>query len=465
MRPILLSALSAVLASGVTWLAVRPTLPDASLTGVGAPPSTNFQVLASWAKSSPLGAPDRPEKKPDRWKDQRGVNGKIAPEGMDAAVQAMMLERDPLLAMEAFTALLRELTPENAAAAWESMSGRFHGAEALRYLPLLAHAWGALDGPGALAVIKSGGDRDDLKARLSAMGGWATKDSGEALAWLKDQETTAGGLKEGKQEAMQELRLLKAGLIQGLAAQDPNRAMSLLPSMDEKERGPLMAVIAREQFRLGMDAASQWAGSIADPALREQAMASLVRQYANDDPAKAAAWLTAQGGTTGSPAAIGSVAREWAAKDPAAAVIWMDSLPDGPAKNEAWEDALRSWSKKDPMASSTYLSQMPTGPARDSAVSSLSRSIAKEDPDAAIQWANSIQDPAARETALVRSVQLWSSKNQAAAADWIQSSGLQPEVQQRMLQPLKQKDPNPLKRKDPSFPKNQSGRKLKNRGN
>ena len=108
---------------------------------------------------------------------------------------------------------------------------------------------------------------------------------------------------------------------------------------------------------------------------------------------------------------------------------------------------------------------LPTGPARASAVSSLSRSIAREDPDAAIQWANSIQDPTARETALVRSVQLWSSKNQAAASDWIQSSGLQPEVQQRMLEPLQQKEPNPLNRKDPNFQKNQTGRKFKNRGN
>jgi hypothetical protein len=124
----------------------------------------------------------------------------------------------------------------------------------------------------------------------------------------------------------------------------------------------------------------------------------------------------------------------------------MDGLAEGPAKNEAWEDALRSWSKKDPLASSTYLSKMPVGPARDSAVSSLSRSIAREDPDAAIQWANTIQDPAARETALVRSIQLWSTRDQAAAAQWIGASGLQPEVQQRMLEPLVRREPNPLKK-------------------
>lgn len=462
MRPFLLSALSALLASGATWLAVRSTPPEAS-PAVSAPPATPLQVLAAMAKASPLGAPAGPEPTPDRWKELRGGNGRLPAASMDAAVEAMMRERDPLVAMEAFTALLRELTPENAAAAWESMSARFHGAEAFRYLPLLAHAWGAMDGPAALAAIQSGGDRDDLKARLSVMGGWASRDSGGALAWLKEQETAADGLKEGKQEAMQDLRLLKAGLIRGLAAHDPNQALALLPGLEEKERGPMMAMIAKEQFRLGMDAASQWAGSISDPALREQALASLVRQYASDDPAKAAAWLTAQGPTAGNPAAIGAVAMEWAARDPAAAVKWMDALPEGPAKNEAWEDALRSWSKKDPMASSTYLSQMPAGPARDSAVSSLSRSIAREDPDAAIQWANSIQDPAARETALVRSVQLWGSKNQSAAADWIQSSGLQPEVQQRMMEPLKQKEPNPLKQKLSGFPKKQSGQKLKNR--
>ncbi|MES2468559.1 MAG: hypothetical protein V4675_14725 [Verrucomicrobiota bacterium] len=452
LRPLLLATSSAVLASGVTWLIVHPSPPGGDPGRAARSAAASGRMVGSPAKLPPSGSQDSPVKPPDRWKDLRDPHGRITAEAMPAAVAAMLLERDPLQAMEAFSALLRELTPDNAAAAWEAMSGRVHGAEAFRYLPLLAHAWGALDGPGALAVIKSGGDRDGLKARLSVMGGWATRDSGGALAWLKELETNADGLKEGKPEAMQELRLLKAGLIRGLAAHDPNQAMGLLPGMEEKERGPMVSLIAREQFRLGIDAATQWAGAISDPALREQAMASLVRQYAADDPAKAAAWLTAQNGTASNPSSIGAVAREWAAKDPAATVQWMDGLPEGPAKNEAWEDALRSWSKKDPLASSTYLSQMPKGAARDSAVSSLSRSIAREDPDAAIQWANTIQDPAARETALVRSIQLWSTRDKAAAAEWIGSSGLQPEVQQRMLEPLVRREPNPLKKKPDQKP-------------
>ncbi len=446
LRPLLLAISSAVLASGVTWLIVRPPPPGVDPSLAARPAAGSSRMIDPPLLVRPSGIQEDAAKTPDRWKDHRGSNGLITAEAMPDAVAAMLLERDPLLAMEAFTALLRELTPDNAAAAWEAMSGRIHGAEAFRYLPLLAHAWGALDGPGALAVIKSGGDRDGLKARLSVMGGWATRDSSGALAWLKAQEASADGLKEGKPEAMQELRILKAGLIRGLAAHDPDQAMGLLPSMEEKERGPMVSLIAREQFRLGIDAATQWAGAISDPALREQAMASLVRQYATDDPAKAAAWLSTQNGTANNPSSIGAVAREWAAKDPAAAVQWMDGLAEGPAKNEAWEDALRSWSKKDPLASSTYLSKMPVGPARDSAVSSLSRSIAREDPDAAIQWANTIQDPAARETALVRSIQLWSTRDQAAAAQWIGASGLQPEVQQRMLEPLVRREPNPLKK-------------------
>lgn len=449
MRLILCCLGSATLASLLTWGAVRSGEAPLASTGPQSAPArvaggVPGRGIGAHGAASSGGSDARSgtqEKEKDALAALRGKDGLISPESMESALAAMLAENDPLAAMDKFTALLRELTPENAAAAWDAISSQAHGPEAMRYLPLLAHTWGTVDGAGSLAALKDGSDKDDIRARLSVMSGWAGKDPDGALAWIKAQEAD-------KSSSPDDLRLLKSGLIRGVAAQNPDAAMGMLASMDEKERAPLMGIIAREQYRLGMDAAAAWAGNIADPAQRASAMASLLRQHAEEDPAKAAAWLSARPDLMGDGMAVGALARQWADQDPGAAIQWISSLPEGAARNEAWEDAMRSWSKDDPLASSTYLTQMPAGPSRDSAVSSLSRTIARKDPDAALQWAASIQDPAAREAAIVRSVQLWRSVDEAGAANWIQTSGMSAEAQQRMLEAIPGKEGRPQKNPD-----------------
>lgn len=447
MRPIILCTFSAAAASMVTWAMMQ------AWDGAAAD-----QSRAAAARAGAIGGSQMPEARPareskiaatargsaDRWSSLRDGDGRIGPESMTAAVQELLREGDPLLAMESFSALLRELTPENAKEGWAALSGKLDGAEAMRFLPLFAHAWGALDGPGALAVMKKGNNRDDGMARMNVMGGWATKDPQGSLAWLKEKEAAGSG-EPGNRGELRDVKLLRMGLIRGLASGNPDEAMRLVPSLDENERGQMVAMIAREQYQRGMDGAKTWAASIADPELKSQAVSSVVRQFADEDPAKAAAWLAGQSDLRNNAEAVGAVAREWAGKDPASAIPWINSLPEGPARNEAWEDAIRSWSRSDPAASSAYLTQMPAGPSRDSAVSSLSRSIAKDDPDAAIQWAATIQDPAAREAAMVRSVQLWRRTDEDAASEWITGSGFAPEIQQRMMEPAKGRELKPWK--------------------
>lgn len=435
LRQILWCAGSAAGASVVTWAVMRAEPPAVGVareahyaTRVSRPPTPLGRGALSEARA--VGA------------ESPGIQGErspLSPDAMTAAVNAMVDERDPVAAMRAFSELLGKLTPENAAAAWTALAGRLQDDEAARYLPVLARAWGAMDGPGALAALKSSDDRAGVRARATALAGWAAHDSAAAAGWYRD-------LVARSDRDPSDDHHLRSGLIRGLAVRDPGIALELLSTTQEQERRPLMQLLTQEQYRQGIDAAVQWAGGIADGELRGQAIASLLRQHAEEDPAKAAAWLSAQPNLRDDAQATGALARQWAAKDPTAAVDWISSLPEGAARNEAWEDALRSWSRRDPLASSTYLAQLPAGPSRDSAVSSLSRSIARQDPDAAIQWAATIQDPAVRDAALVRTVQLWRTTDEASAAAWVQASGINPDLQQRMLTPLKTLEPKRARR-------------------
>ena len=445
MRLFLTAFCSAAVASASTWALLRHQAADAGQAQWTS--HTQVRVGPAYDKGSGDSASEnRPDKKSaDRWSSLRDASGKLPDKAMEQALEKVLAESDPLLAMEAFTSLLRELTPENAAAAWTLMSSRADGPEGMKYLPLLAHAWGSMDGPAAIAAM-NGKDRESMMARMSAMGGWAAKDSTAAMSWLREKELLAG---EGK-GSMEGLRELKMGLLRGLVSAHPDEAMRLLPDMNERDRSTTLAMLAREQFQKGMDGAEAWLGGIRDPEMKQQAMESLMRQYSEKDPAKAAAWLATQGNPDAHQAAVGAIARQWADKDPAGAIAWLSKLPAGGAQNEAWEDAMRSWSKRDPMASSTYLNQMPPGEGRDAAVSSLSRSIARSDPDAAIQWASTIKDPAARESTLVRTAQLWMSRDETAARQWISTGAFSPEVQEQMMTPLPQREGRPARADRPA---------------
>ena len=431
LRSLITASVSAAAASGLTWLALRsdPARPAASVSArptaapVGIGPGRTGSESAGHAPDGTAAAKKAPPAPLDA-------------EAMSTAMGAVLTESDPVVALERFTSLLRSLTPENAAAAWQAVENA-RGPEALRYASVLAHAWGAMDGPGALDALGKSRSRESTQARFHAMTGWASRDAAGAMAWLDDLKTAPPGDAEtarggkGRREDRDGMALLRLGLVNGMGATDPDGAARWIGGMDEKERGPLLAAVARRQMALGFDNAAAWASRITDPALRADAVASVARRYADDSPEQAAAWAASEATRPEGREAVGAVAREWAARDPEKAIAWIQQLPQGPAQQEAWEDAFRSWSRTDPEASSRWLNTMPQGPSRDAAVSSLSRSVARSDPAAAIAWAGTIADPTARDAALLRTAQLWRTVDESAALQWA-AANLPPDQQQRL---------------------------------
>lgn len=441
LRPSLLCLLSAVSASALTWLATRPGSPSPSNhtirpthTSLSASsphnPSPSARPSASTSSAT---SSSRPTSPPDA-------------AAMPDLINQILATADPLEQAEAFSALLRQLSPENAAAAWQALSSH-QGSDASRFTSLFASQWGAIDGPGALKTLASSRNRDSVSARYHVMSGWASRDPDAALAHLNAASKATANDPDPSNQNRRQLALLKSGIADGMARSNPDAATRWIATLDEKERAPLLASLASRQMNRGFASASQWADSISDPSLRSAALASVAHRFAAESPESAAAWAASTASKPGGQQAVGAVAREWTARDPEKAVAWISSLPEGPARQEAWEDAMRSWTRKDPEASSQHLQSMPPGPSRDAAVSSLSRTIARNDPTAAIAWANTIADPAARSESLLRTAQLWNSVDAPAASQWA-AANLPPDLQQRFSsEPLRQKNPanRPLK--------------------
>jgi hypothetical protein len=352
----------------------------------------------------------------------------LSNEEITAAATDILNHPDPVAALSLFSNLLRDLSPENASAAWQAFASH-QGPSPISYTALLAHQWGSVDGKGALQFLASEKSRDALQARYHALSSWASQSPQDAIAWFNENANGDRTKDGGKSKNP---GLLLSGLVDGVARHDIDAATRLIASAEapEWERSRLLASLASRQLALGTDQANAWVTGISDPELQKSARASLARTMASQNVESAATWAAAQASAPGGQDAVGSVARTWAARDPDKAIAWINTLPEGPARQEAWEDAMRSWTRKDPEASSQHLRSMPAGPSRDAAVSSLTRTIAREDPTAAIAWAQTIADPAARSETLLRTAQLWNTVDAPAASQWA-ASNLPADLQQR----------------------------------
>ena len=92
LRPLLLAISSAVLASGVTWLIVRPPPPGVDPSLAARPAAGSSRMIDPPLLVRPSGIQEDAAKTPDRWKDHRGSNGLITAEAMPDAVAAMTIE-------------------------------------------------------------------------------------------------------------------------------------------------------------------------------------------------------------------------------------------------------------------------------------------------------------------------------------------------------------------------------------
>ncbi|NNC88282.1 MAG: hypothetical protein HKN82_07470 [Akkermansiaceae bacterium] len=364
-------------------------------------------------------------------------SGGISEDDMATAVAEMMKVNDPILRRKLFAALLDELTPENAKAAWialrENRRGGFPGRGGMEdELRLLANAWGRLDGPGAIKALtemraereaqregdgrgRGGGDRGPGEL-ISVLSGWATVDGDAAAAYLDGIED------QGQQ------RMAAFGVLQGMLVNGVDEAMAFVSSLPKSEDGNraqsfYMAIVANEMLEQGMDTAKSWVDTISDPDLRTGALSRVADEMVRDDLDSAVEWVTQYADEESAARAVSRVASEWAEDDPQAVLAWAADLPDA-SRALAYEQALDEWTERDPVAAGEYLTNMAPSPERDSAVEGFATELAREDAATAMQWAETIASEDLRQQTVLEVAQRWYRTDRTAATAWIEASGL-----------------------------------------
>ena len=346
---------------------------------------------------------------------------------MKEAIGEAVRENNPVKSQMMFARLMEALTPENAEAALAMLRENVGGWESMRYMPMLAHAWGSVDPESAMKTLGADGDRGSRFAQPAVLAAWAGKDPQSAMKWLESYE---GGGKE----------FMSMAIINGMAKSDPEGAMQYAATLkDEGERSRAAETLAREMIRTGgVDKATAWVDGIKDPTMKRGAFDTVADQMMRSDPAKAAEFVRAHQDDEFARNAIGNVAENLGRQDPQKGLEFASTLK-GEAQARATGEVISEWMRKDngaeTEAASKYVAGLPAGPAKDAGAQSVARNIARESPQDAIAWANAIQNAELKADTLVDVGRSYMRQSPQEAAAWLATSGLTAEQQQQVTAP------------------------------
>lgn len=424
---ILIHGLWLILAAGAfavgRWTVTAPSANSggATVATVVTPPPS--PTTARSAESAAAARAAALSEDPAAWAARfRSADGTISASKMSEAVREALRESDPVKSMMNFSQLIKELSPDNAEAAFKTVRETVAGFDSMRFLPMLTYQWGALDGAKALTAMQDLGGRDGMFNSAATLAGFASADPEAAKKWL-----TENGTDENRW-------MLDRALVTGLARSDFAAASEYVMALPAENRAGFVEVLAEQKIRDGITSAADWALALTDPAMKAGALRQVADQFTRQDPAQAAAWIKEHATADYAKEAVATVARQYAEKDPQSAIGWAATLPTGESQNEAYGRVFREWGRNDPTAASEALNSLPTGTAKDESIGSFARSIARDNPEDAVTWASTISNAQQREEAQIEVVQRWRGTDPDAATQWA-AANLSPAAQQKANEP------------------------------
>jgi hypothetical protein len=152
---------------------------------------------------------------------------------------------------------------------------------------------------------------------------------------------------------------------------------------------------------------------------------TLVRQWAEADPAAAALWAASLPQDTLAPDVFEQISIAWANSDLPAATQWLTTLAEGTNRNCAVLSAAYEAVRSEPVTALDLAMTLPVGLARDELLAHALSQYAAIDPEAAAAWAAKEPDTKLRQR-LVEAVAVASAEQNPVAAASLAATALNP---------------------------------------
>ena len=335
------------------------------------------------------------------------------------AVMELTKLNDPVARVQGFLALVDSLGPDDFLEVVKDFrSTGLQGDERRTEYSILLHAWGQTDPQGALAyTIENTGTNF---ARQTVLTSWASYDPDAALAFA-----------EGNHEG-DDANPLMVGVIRGLAADDMNRATSLLQSLPRsRERGDALNSMIPLLLADGVTSAVTWTNGITDDVLRSGALTYIARDLSDSDPEAAADLVLSAPDQESKIRAIDDIAESWAERDLDAAIAFTERL-EPELRAEAAEGVVGELASKDPQEASRWMESLSaTGTDLDPAIRSFVWNSWSKEPELAANWVGQMSSQRDSERTYHHILGRWMGSDPEAARAWMASTELPASIQRR----------------------------------
>lgn len=184
----------------------------------------------------------------------------------------------------------------------------------------------ASDSARALAHAFTLGDRSERESRIrDLLSAWAVQDAEAALVWVASLEDSAAR------------RSARSTVCFALAEKDPRQAvtLALAHGADEDDERGLLECLTMQWCERECETVVDWALGQPPGEWRDRLLASASFTLSKSDPVAAAQLVSDLEPGKVQDEAVMSVLHQWALQDPAAAHEWAEAFPESPLRDRA----------------------------------------------------------------------------------------------------------------------------------
>ncbi len=340
---------------------------------------------------------------------QRDALAQVQTQAFETALRGALRLTDRVDRTIRLREILRGLSAEQIPVAFERAK-KLARSESWEVLSALGSRWAEIDPRDAFAFGMKAGKTGPYGGYNSFLDGvmekWSNAATSEAISWV--QSLPPGETRNN----------LFNTVITTVGQSNPEMAVRLLRTQANYQGGWVAQSLFYDWAGRDPQAAATAALDLKGNTGR-QALNSVARSWAQDDPRGAMQWANGVPNVSARKGLIDVVAQQWAEADPQGVITWARGLTDESMRRNAIATGISRLTLADPAAALVQIHELPEGEDRNQAVIAAAGSLADKDARSAVQLLDQLAPGPQRNDAINRICNVWGQSEPRAALDWL----------------------------------------------
>ncbi len=310
----------------------------------------------------------------------------IAGRDVDEAMRLLAATSHPMIEDLLRYSIINEMAKREPDKAIQWIQETEKGVAQNQSLSALVSGVAQYDPKKASAILKhlpEFGARDEIQLVVARE--WSIHHLEEAFQWI------------GNQPSGRKRDALYQAAAHHFAYNKPEDAAQKIDQMPAAIRAEMAGIIGESLAIKDPVAAFQWVETLADPAVKQEALGSTIRRWAQQDPAQALKYaVEVEANHEDRNAMLRFIIDPLAADHPEAASASLDQFPEGEIRAEALATIAKNWYLTDPEKAHHWLLNLPENGAYNEAITRVATGVVETNPGYALDLLNTIPDEGIR---------------------------------------------------------------------